>query len=97
MPYLVPGSLLFLRVLVYVVSCFLRLTDCVEPVAYGFLVLKDSIGPGMDSGLFSFFFGFYFRRLLMYDRNDVLHLQTPIYYIPPHYFLIISPFIDDHR
>ena len=59
MPYLVPGSLLFLRVLVYIVSCFLRLTDCVEPVAYGFLVLKDSIGPDIwIRDFFLFFFAF---------------------------------------
>ena len=43
-------------------------------MAYGFLVLNDSIGPDMDS---DFLFCLYYRRLLMYDRSDVLHLQTP--------------------
>lgn len=58
MSYFVPGLFLFLRMFVYVVSRFLRLTDCVEPMAYGFLVLIDSLGPDVDSDLFSIVFSF---------------------------------------
>ena len=37
---------------IYVVSYFLRPTDCVEPMAYGFLVLIDFLGPDIDLDLF---------------------------------------------
>jgi hypothetical protein len=74
---------------------FFRPTDCVEPMAYGFLVLIDSFGPYIDSDFFFFHFCFYYRRLLMYDRSDVLQLQnskpSSHKYLSAHYSLFIFP------